>query len=43
MFVWSRNGTTLLPLGELFLPSIFNSMEFRSSMSCIVLDIELAD
>ena len=28
---------------KLFLPSFFNSVDFRSSMSCIVLDIELAD
>ena len=27
---------------KLFLPSIFNSVDFWSSMSCIVLDIELA-
>ena len=28
---------------KLFLPSIFNSIDFWSSLSCIVLDIELAD
>ena len=28
---------------KLFLPSIFNSVDFWSSMSCLVLDIELAD
>ena len=28
---------------ELFRPSIFNSVDFWSSMSCIVLDIELTD
>ena len=28
---------------KLFLPSLFNSVDFWSSMSCIVLDIELAD
>ena len=28
---------------KLFLPSIFNSVDFWSSISCIVLDIELAD
>ena len=28
---------------KLFLPSIFNSVNFWSSMSCIVLDIELTD
>ena len=28
---------------KIFLPSIFNSVDFRSSMSCIVLDIELTD
>ena len=28
---------------KLFLPSIFNSADFWSSMSCIVLDFELAD
>ena len=28
---------------KLFLPSILNSVDFWSSMSCIVLDIELAD
>ena len=28
---------------NLFLPSIFNSLNFWSSMSCIVLDIELTD
>ena len=28
---------------KLILPSIFNSVDFWSSMSCIVLDIELAD
>ena len=27
----------------LFLPSVFKSVDFRSSMPCIVLDIELAD
>ena len=27
---------------KIFLPSIFNSVDFSSSMSCIVLDIELA-
>ena len=33
----------LLFSGKLFLLSIFNSVDFRSSMSCIVLDFELAD
>ena len=28
---------------KIFLPSIFNSVDFWSSMSCIVLDIELTD
>ena len=28
---------------KLFLPSVFNSVDFSSSLSCIVLDIELAD
>ena len=28
---------------KLFLPSIFNSVDFWSSMSCIVLDLELTD
>ena len=28
---------------KLILPSIFNSVDFRSSMPCIVLDIELTD
>ena len=28
---------------KLFLPSTFNSLHFWSSMSCIVLDIELAE
>ena len=28
---------------QLFLPSIFNSVDFRSSMSCIVIDFELTD
>ena len=28
---------------KIFLPSIFNSVDFRSSMSCIVLDIELTE
>ena len=28
---------------KLFLRSIFNSVDFSSSMSCIVLDIELAE
>ena len=29
--------------GKIFLPSIFNSVKFSSSTSCIVLDIELSD
>ena len=28
---------------KLFLPSIFNSVDFWSSMSCIVLDVELTE
>ena len=43
MFAQSRDWTTFSPLRKHFLPSIFNYVEFLSSMSCIVLDIELAD
>ena len=38
---WSRNWTTLSLL-KLFLPFIFKSADFGSSMFCIVLDTELA-
>ena len=41
VFAWSRDWTTLLPL-KLSLASIFNSVDFWSSMSCIVLDCELS-
>ena len=43
MFARPRDWTTLLPLKKLFLPSIFNSVDFRSSMSCILLEYELAN
>ena len=42
MFAWSRDRTTLLLLRKTFLPSIFDSVEFLSRMSCILLAIELA-
>ena len=37
------NGLLFCLYVNLYLPSIFNSVDFWSSMSCIVLDIELAD
>ena len=43
MFAWSSDWTTLLLYVKHFLPSIFNSEDFRSSMFCIERDIELTD
>ena len=43
MFAGSRDWITLLPLFKKLLPSIFSSVDFWSSMSLIVLDIELTD
>ena len=43
MFAWSRDWITLLPLRKTVLPSIFNSVGLLSGMSCIKVDIELAD
>ena len=43
MFAWSRDWTTLLPLRRTLSAPIFHSIDFWSSLSCIVLDIELAD
>ena len=43
MFALSRDWTTRLLLRKTLLTSIFDSLEFLSSMSCIVLGFELAD
>ena len=43
LYAGSRDWTTLLPLRKLFLPSLFNSVDFWSSLSLIVLDIELTE
>ena len=43
MFAWSRDWTTLLPLRKNLSTLHFNSVDFRNSISCIVLDIELTD
>ena len=37
------NGLLFCLYVKLFLPSIFNSVDFRSSLSCVVLDIELTE
>ena len=36
-------GLFFCPYVKNFLPSIYNSVDFLSSISCIILDIELAD
>ena len=43
MFARSLSCTTDLPLRKNVLPPNFNSVDFWSNMSCIVLDFELAD
>ena len=43
MFAWSRDGTTHFSMRKIPLPSFFNSVDFWSSISCIVIDIEPAD
>ena len=43
MFAGSHDWTTFCLYIKIFLPSIFNSVDFRSSMSCIVLDFELPE
>ena len=43
MFPWSPDWTSFFLHVKLFLPSIFNFVDLWSSMSCIVLDIVLAD
>ena len=40
MFARSRDWITLLPLCKILLPSNFNSVDFYSSMSLLVLDID---
>ena len=43
MLAWSRDWTFFCLYVKIFLPSLFNSVNFGNSMSCIVLDIELTD
>ena len=43
MYAWSRDWTTILPLRKTLSAFHFNSVDFWSSISCIVLDFELAD
>ena len=43
MFAWSRDGLLFCLYVKLFLPSIFNSVNVWSSMSWLVLDIELIE
>ena len=43
MFAWHVTGLLFCLYVKLFLPSIFNSVDFSSSRSCIVLDIELTE